>query len=59
MSKLRAGNIRPVMVTGDNLLTGVHIAKEANMFFSPLSHGVWRRICVELLPEKPTYEINT
>lgn len=40
MTQLRRGDVRPVMVTGDNHLTGVHIAKEANMFFSPLSHGV-------------------
>jgi hypothetical protein len=45
MTQLRGGDIRPVMVTGDNHLTGIHIAREANMFFSPLSHGMRKWAC--------------
>jgi hypothetical protein len=45
MTQLRGGDIRPVMVTGDNHLTGIHIAREANMFFSPLSHGMRKCAC--------------
>lgn len=33
---LRAGQVRPVMITGDNELTGVHIAKECSLISSDI-----------------------
>eukprot|EP00123_Amoebidium_parasiticum_P018507 comp24227_c0_seq2/m.44655 comp24227_c0_seq2/g.44655 ORF comp24227_c0_seq2/g.44655 comp24227_c0_seq2/m.44655 type:complete len:1428 (-) comp24227_c0_seq2:591-4874(-) len=35
LARLKKGSVRPVMVTGDNALTAVHIARECGMFQSP------------------------
>lgn len=32
LGQLKAGSVRPVMITGDNALTAVHIARECGMF---------------------------